>query len=162
MADGHVGNAHPRVRLNVVDIRHLCLDHIGPRAVALRAGQRQRIQPAPAAAGYPGHGYHHHQTRRPAVDPHEPSPGGSIRPRRPAAGSVVTVAAGTGGESTTGGTKSGRIESSLYVTSLGLACAPTKRFSPSGGKLYWRFFTIGAMYCTQSFAACSPPNREAA
>ena len=48
------------------------------------------------------------------------------------------------------------------MTSLGLACAPTKKSSPNGGKLYWRFLIIGARYCTQSFAACSPPNREAA
>ena len=31
-----------------------------------------------------------------------------------------------------------------------------------GGKLYWRFLMIGARYCTQSFADCSAPNRDAA
>ncbi|CFE79041.1 Uncharacterised protein [Mycobacterium tuberculosis] len=28
--------------------------------------------------------------------------------------------------------------------------------------MYWRFFTIGARYCTHNLAACSPPSREAA
>lgn len=98
-ADRHVGNPHPRVRLDVVDIRQLRLDREGPRAVALRAGQRQRIQPAPAAARY--HGRDHHQGQ---ADPHEPPPGGIIMPRRPVAGSTVTAAAGSGGVSATGAT----------------------------------------------------------
>ena len=40
--------------------------------------------------------------------------------------------------------------------------APTNGLKPSGGKLYWRFFTIGARYCTHSFADCSAPSRDAA
>src|ERR1700752_4342293 len=94
MADRHVCDPHPRVRLNVVDIGYLRLDHEGARSVALGAGQRQRIQPAPAAAGYPGHDHERHQARRhaaPAAVSHEPPPGGTIMPGSPAAGLVATV-----------------------------------------------------------------------
>src|SRR5271166_4507523 len=107
MADRHVCDPHPRVRLNVVDIGHLRLNHEGARAVALGAGQRQRIQPAPTAAGYPGQDDECRQSRRYAAQAgasHEPPPWGTIRPGSPAAGFVATVAvAGVAGPGASAG-----------------------------------------------------------
>ena len=50
VADRDVGDPHPRVLLQIVDVGHLRLDREGARAAALSARQRQRVQPAPVGA----------------------------------------------------------------------------------------------------------------
>src|SRR5713226_4624441 len=90
VADGDVAYPDAGVFLQVGDIGQLHLDRVGPRAATGGTRQRQRVEPAPPAATGCGQDENGHQCCNdvtPTAPPglvHDPPPGGTIIPGKPA------------------------------------------------------------------------------